>query len=80
MSFRQTDDDDQISVRSKQKYHLIITINGKMNVLKCKLIFPSDTLQQKIEITDLKPFLSAENTSSDHFGHHCILNVKYVWS
>ncbi len=32
-----------------------------MNVWKCKLIFPTDTLQQKIEITDLKP--AAENTS-----------------
>ncbi len=31
-----------------------------MNVWKCKLIFT--TLQQKIEITDLKPFLAAENT------------------
>ncbi len=40
----------------KQKYNWIITINGKMNVWKCKLIFPTDTLQQKIEITDLKPF------------------------
>ncbi len=29
------------------------TINGKMNVWKCKLIFPTDTLQQKIEITDV---------------------------
>ncbi len=47
----------------KQKSHWIITINGKMNVWKCKLIFPMDTLQQKIEITDLKPFLSGENTS-----------------
>ncbi len=45
----------------KQKSHWIITINGKMNVWKCKLIFP--TLQQKIEITDLKPFfLAGENT------------------
>ncbi len=34
-----------------------------MNVWKCKLIFPTDTLQQKIEITDLKPFLAAGNTS-----------------
>ncbi len=34
--------------------HWIITINGKMNVWKCKLIFPTDTLQQEIEITDLK--------------------------
>ncbi len=47
----------------KQKSHWIITINGKMNVWKCKLIFNTDTLQQKIEITDLKPFLSGENTS-----------------
>ncbi len=47
----------------KQKSHWIITINGKMNVWKCKLIFPTGTLQQKIEITDLKPFLTGENTS-----------------
>ncbi len=26
-------------------------------------MFPTDTLQQKIEITDLKPLLAAENTS-----------------
>ncbi len=26
-------------------------------------IFPTDTLQQKIEITDLTPFLAADNTS-----------------
>ncbi len=49
-------DDDQIR---SQKSHWIITINGKMNVWKCKLIFPTDTLQQNIEITDLKPFLAA---------------------
>ncbi len=48
-------DDDQIR---SQKSHWIITINGKMNVWKCILIFPTDTLQQKIEITDLKPFFS----------------------
>ncbi len=34
-----------------------------MNVWKCKLIFLTDTLQQKIKITDLKPFLAGENTS-----------------
>ncbi len=34
-----------------------------MNVWKCKRIFPTDTLQQNIEITDLKHFLDAENTS-----------------
>ncbi len=40
----------------KQKSHwIIITINGKMNVWKYKLIFPTDTLQQKIQITDLNP-------------------------
>ncbi len=33
----------------KQKSHWII----KINVWKCKLIFPTDTLQQNIEITDL---------------------------
>ncbi len=32
---------------------------AKINVWKCKLIFPIDTLQQKIEITDLKPFFSS---------------------
>ncbi len=47
----------------KQITHWIITINGKMNVWKCKLIFPTDTLQQKIEITDLKQFLDHENNS-----------------
>ncbi len=47
----------------KQKSHWIIIINGKMNVWKCKIIFPTDTLQQKIEITVLKPFLDGENTS-----------------
>ncbi len=38
----------------KQKSHWIIKINGKVNVWKCKPIFPTDTLQQKIEITDFK--------------------------
>ncbi len=42
----------------KQKSHWIITINGKINVCKCKLIFPTDTQQQKVEITDLKPLFS----------------------
>ncbi len=45
----------------KQKSHWIITINGEMNVWKCKRIFPTDTLQQKIETTELN--LAAENTS-----------------
>ncbi len=53
---RQTDDDQIRSLCGAQQSHWIITINGKMNVWKCKLIFPTDTLQQKIEITDLKPF------------------------
>ncbi len=47
----------------KQKSHWIITINGQINVCKCKMIFPTDTLQQKIDITDLKLFLACENTS-----------------
>ncbi len=42
---------------------LIIAINGKMNVWKCKLIFSTHTLQQKIEIPDLEAFLAGENTS-----------------
>ncbi len=51
--FIQTDDHQ---IRSL-KYHWIVTINAKMHVWKCKLIFPTDTLQQKIEVTDLNPFL-----------------------
>ncbi len=48
-------DDDQIRSLCgalavvRQKSHWIITINGQINVWKCKLIFPTDTLQQKIE-------------------------------
>ncbi len=34
----------------KQKSHIIIRINGKINVCKCKRIFLIYTLQQKIEI------------------------------
>ncbi len=65
----ETDLLDLVSVCSVSSYvipdrlesHWIITINGKMSVWKCKLIFPTDTqkqLQQKTEITDLKPFLA----------------------
>ncbi len=51
-------DDDQIRSPCgaltviRQKYHWIIKVNGKMNVWIFKLIFPTDTQQQKIEITD----------------------------
>ncbi len=34
-----------------------------MNAWKCKLIFPTDTLQQRIEMTDLKKKLTDKNTS-----------------
>ncbi len=34
-----------------------------MKVWNCKPIFTTDTLQQKIEIIDLKPALAGENTS-----------------
>ncbi len=34
-----------------------------MNVWKCKPIFPTGTVQQNIQITDLNPFLAGENTS-----------------
>ncbi len=62
----ETDLLDLVSVCSVSSYvipdrlesHWIITINGKMSVWKCKLIFPTGTLQQKTEITDLKPFLA----------------------
>ncbi len=40
----------------KPKFHWIITINDEMNVCNRKMIFPTDTIQQKIDITDLKPF------------------------
>ncbi len=40
-----------------------LKMNGKMIVWKCKLIFPIDTLQQTLEITDLNHFLAGENTS-----------------
>ncbi len=33
----------------QQQSHQIITINGKMNFWECKLIFPTDKLQQTIE-------------------------------
>ncbi len=58
MSFRQTDDDQIRSLCGalavvRQKSHWIITINVKINVWTCELIFPTDPLQQKIEITDI---------------------------
>ncbi len=37
-----------------QKSHWIITINGKRNVWKCKLIFPTDTLQQRKNTNGLR--------------------------
>uniref|UniRef100_A0A673JMH0 Glutathione S-transferase zeta 1 n=1 Tax=Sinocyclocheilus rhinocerous TaxID=307959 RepID=A0A673JMH0_9TELE len=49
----------------RQKSHRIITIKDKKNVWKCKLIFPTNTLKQKIEITDLKPFLQTA-------GKYCV--------
>ncbi len=63
MSFRQTDDDQIRSLCGalaaiRPKSHWIITINGQINVCKCKLIFPTDTLEQNIEMTDLKQFSS----------------------
>ncbi len=36
---------------------------AKIYVWNYKLIFPTDKLQQKMEMTDLKPFLSSEKTS-----------------
>ncbi len=62
----------------KLKSHWITTINGKIYVWKCKLIFPTDTVQQKIQITDFKPFLACENTSVLNFGHHCTFKLCFV--
>ncbi len=56
-------------MQTKQsKTRWIIAINGKINVWKCELIFPTDTLQKNIQITDLKPFLAGEN---------CALHTQY---
>ncbi len=49
---------------SAAKNGLKSVISLLLNVWKCKIIFPTDTLQQKIETTDLKLFLAAENTSA----------------
>ncbi len=42
------------------------------------MIFPTDTLQQKIQITDVKLLLASENTCSNHFGHHCIYIFNFI--
>ncbi len=52
----------------KQKSYCIITINDKINVWKCKLIFPTDSLQQKIDKTDLNNFLAGENTCYNNYN------------
>ncbi len=62
----------------KQKSHWIITINGKNNVWKCKLIFPADTLQKKIEITDFKPFFVGENTCGLRLLHSTVHIYIYI--
>ncbi len=46
-----------------------------MNIWKWKLIFPTDTLQQKIEITDF--FLAGENTSALIILHCICFAVLY---
>ncbi len=76
---RQTDDDQ---IRSdlcgalavlRQKSHWIITVNGKMNVWKCKLIFPTYTLQQKIKkMIYLKPFFVGGNTNDLKLFHNSV--------
>ncbi len=56
-----------------------------MNVWKCKRIFPTDTLQQNIEITDLKHFLDAENTSVliiyiyVYYMYNILLDMSAKW-
>ncbi len=46
---------------------------AKINVWNYKLIFLTDKLQQKMEMTDLKKNLSSENTSvKNNFGHRCL--------
>ncbi len=60
----------------KKKSHWIITINDKMNVWKCKLIFPTDTLQQKLEITGLKKFFFCGHRI-DHADWSAVCNNLY---
>ncbi len=55
---RPDDDDDEI----RSLCGALAVVRLLMNVWKCKVIFPTDTLQQKIHITDLNPFLAGENT------------------
>ncbi len=59
---RQTDDDQIRSMRGALAvFRLFVQTNltGLLQLMaKCKLIFPTDTQQKKIEITNLKPFFS----------------------
>ncbi len=63
----------------RQTSHWIIIINGKMKVWKCKLIFPIDTLQQNIEIADLKKKRASENTSEGVCVCVCVCVYIYIF-
>ncbi len=51
----------------KQKSHWIITINGRINVWKCKLIVPTDTLQQNIDFFLMAIYAPWGNSEIDFF-------------
>ncbi len=61
----------------------LLQLMTKINVWKLKLIFPTDTLQQKIEITDLKAFLAVDNTIVliilSTTVDLCCFNIKHVY-
>ncbi len=76
-------DDDQIrslcGARAVAKLPSSKNLTGMwVNVWKCKLIFSTDTLQQKIEITDLKLFFSKKKRRySNNLDPYCMYKYKY---
>ncbi len=60
-----------------QKYHWIITINGKRNVWKCKFIFPTDNNTKKDRNNWYKTlFVGGENTNGLRF---CTIVYIYIY-
>ncbi len=69
----------QTPCANKNLTGLLQLIVSKINVWKCKLIFPTDTLQEKIEITDLKPFFSHTMLMAVNSLVTNILQNSYFW-
>ncbi len=60
-----------------QKYHWIITINGKRNVWKCKFIFPTDNNTKTDRNNWYKTlFVGGENTNGLRF---CTIVYIYIY-